>query len=103
MCNRLSKPSMYCKGARQSTQGDGHCGTTQGGPRHGFQSSFRDLAPEETDHRQEVVKAAFAHVVRHTAEVTYVRSDLFERRRGLENNWPRSLADGSGENPEPLE
>ena len=30
---------------------------------HGFRSSFRDWAAEETDHPREVVEAALAHVV----------------------------------------
>ena len=31
---------------------------------HGFRSSFRDWASEETDHPREVVEAALAHVVK---------------------------------------
>ena len=31
---------------------------------HGFRSSFRDWAAEETDHPREVIEAALAHVVR---------------------------------------
>ena len=35
---------------------------------HGFRSSFRDWAAEETDHPREVVEAALAHVVRNNVE-----------------------------------
>ena len=35
---------------------------------HGFRSSFRDWATEETDHPREVVEAALAHVVRNKVE-----------------------------------
>ena len=49
---------------------------------HGFRSSFRDWAAEETDHPREVVEAALAHVVQNKVEAAYARSDLFERRRG---------------------
>ena len=35
---------------------------------HGFRSSFRDWAAEETDHPREVVEAALAHVVRNKVE-----------------------------------
>ena len=50
---------------------------------HGFRSSFRDWAAEETDHPREVIEAALAHVVRNRVEAAYARSDLFERRRRL--------------------
>ena len=35
---------------------------------HGFRSSFRDWAAEETDHPREVVEAALAHVVQNKVE-----------------------------------
>ena len=58
---------------------------------HGFRSSFRDWAAEETDHPREVVEAALAHVVRNRVEAAYARSDLFERRRGLMEEWAAYL------------
>ena len=54
---------------------------------HGFRSTFRDWAAEETEHRREVVEAALAHVVRDKVEAAYARSDLFERRRRVMNDW----------------
>ena len=63
---------------------------------HGFRSSFRDWAGEETDHPREVIEAALAHVVRNRVEAAYARSDLFERRRVLMNDWSRYLAQGIG-------
>ena len=42
-----------------------------GGMPHGFRSSFRDWASERTDHAQEVVEAALAHVVRNQTEAAY--------------------------------
>ena len=59
---------------------------------HGFRSSFRDWASEETDHPREVVEAALAHVVRNRVEAAYARSDLFERRRRLMDDWADYLA-----------
>ena len=47
---------------------------------HGFRSSFRDWAAEETDHPREVIEAALAHVVQNKVEAAYRRTDLFERR-----------------------
>ena len=66
---------------------------------HGFRSSFRDWAAEETDHPWEVVEAALAHVVRNPVEAAYMRSDLFERRRRLMDDWASYLA-GEGRDPE---
>ena len=63
---------------------------------HGFRSSFRDWAGEQTDHPREVIEAALAHVVRNRVEAAYARSDLFERRRGLMDDWARYLAQGIG-------
>ena len=62
---------------------------------HGFRSTFRDWAGEETDHPREVIEAALAHVVRNRVEAAYARSDLFERRRVLMDDWARYLAQGS--------
>ena len=59
---------------------------------HGFRSTFRDWAAEETDHPREVIEAALAHVVRNRVEAAYARSDLFERRRVLMDDWALYLA-----------
>ena len=59
---------------------------------HGFRSSFRDWAAEETDHPREVVEAALAHVVQNKVEAAYRRTDLFERRRRLMDDWSAYLA-----------
>ena len=58
---------------------------------HGFRSSFRDWAAEETDHPREVIEAALAHVVQNKVEAAYARSDLFERRRLLMDDWATYL------------
>ena len=59
---------------------------------HGFRSSFRDWAAEETDHPREVIEAALAHVVQNKVEAAYARSDLFERRRRLMDDWAAYVA-----------
>ena len=64
---------------------------------HGFRSSFRDWAAEETNHPREVVEAALAHVIQNKVEAAYARSDLFERRRLLMADWAAYL-DGGREN-----
>ena len=61
---------------------------------HGFRSSFRDWAAEETDHSREVIEAALAHVIQNKVEAAYARSDLFERRRRLMADWEAYLDGG---------
>ena len=58
---------------------------------HGFRSSFRDWTAEETDHPREVIEAALAHMVQNKVEAAYRRTDLFERRRILMDDWARYL------------
>ena len=58
---------------------------------HGFRSSFRDWASERTDHPREVIEAALVHVVRNRTEAAYARSDLFDRRRRLMDDWAAYL------------
>ena len=64
---------------------------------HGFRSSFRDWAAEQTNHPREVIEAALAHVVQNRVEAAYARSDLFERRRVLMNDWAAYLGDERGQ------
>ena len=62
---------------------------------HGFRSSFRDWAEEETNHPREVVETALAHVVKNKVEAAYRRTDLLDRRRVLMEDWASYLAGGS--------
>ena len=43
-------------------------------------------------HPSEVVEAAFAHTVHNPTEAAYARSDLFERRRHLIDDWAAYLS-----------
>lgn len=61
---------------------------------HGFRSSFRDWAGEQTSFPREVMEFALAHVIKDKSEAAYARSDLFERRRKLMDAWA-SYLDGS--------
>jgi integrase len=54
---------------------------------HGFRSSFRDWAAEQTNVPRAVCEAALAHTLRDKTEAAYHRSDLFERRRELMTQW----------------
>ena len=54
---------------------------------HGFRTSFRTWASEQTDYPHAVCEHALAHTVGSDVERSYARSDLFERRRGLMADW----------------
>ena len=54
---------------------------------HGFRSSFRDFASEQTSVPHAVAEAVLAHQVGSDVERSYARSDLFEKRRGLMDRW----------------
>ena len=67
---------------------------------HGFRSSFRDWAAECSDAPREVCELALAHVNSNRVEAAYRRTDLFERRRVLMEEWSafvRGPVDGGGE------
>ena len=57
------------------------------GTPHGFRSSFRVWAAEQTDARREVMEAALAHTVGNAVERAYSRTDFFEKRRALMSQW----------------
>ena len=48
------------------------------------------------NHPREVVEAALAHVIQNKVEATYARSDLFERRRRLMDDWSAYLGCSAG-------
>jgi integrase len=54
---------------------------------HGFRSTFRDWAAEQTAFPSEVVEMALAHAVGNKVEAAYRRGDLFEKRRKLMDAW----------------
>ena len=54
---------------------------------HGFRSTFRDWAAEQTNTPRAVCEAALAHTLRDKTEAAYHRTDLFERRRELMSLW----------------
>lgn len=54
---------------------------------HGFRSSFRDWAAEQTSVAGEIAEAALAHAVPNAVEAAYKRTDFFDRRRELMDAW----------------
>ncbi len=59
---------------------------------HGFRTSFRMWAQEQTNFPREVAEAALAHVNRDKVEAAYARSDVFEKRRKMMESWAGYLA-----------
>ena len=60
---------------------------------HGFRSSFRDWAAECSDAPREVCELALAHMNTTRIEAAYRKTDLFERRRTLVEQWAAFLVD----------
>jgi integrase len=54
---------------------------------HGFRSTFRDWAAEQTNFPSEVAEMALAHTVSDKVEAAYRRGDMFEKRIKLMEAW----------------
>lgn len=54
---------------------------------HGFRSTFRDWAAEQTSYPREVAEMALAHAIGDKVEAAYRRGDLFEKRSHLMADW----------------
>lgn len=67
---------------------------------HGFRSTFRDWAAEQTSAPGEVAEAALSHAVLNAVEAAYKRTDFFDLRRDLMDAWGRFAAGeaGAGDN-----
>ena len=66
---------------------------------HGMRSSFRDWSAECSDAPREVCEIALAHVNSDRVERAYRRTDLFERRRTLMEEWAQYLNGSGGADP----
>jgi integrase len=63
---------------------------------HGFRSSFRDWAGNETSYPRDLIETALAHVIGDKAEQAYRRSDALDKRRKLMEAWSNYCAKNSG-------
>jgi integrase len=54
---------------------------------HGFRSTFRDWAGEQTNFPRELIEHALAHQLKDKAEAAYARSTMPEKRRALMDAW----------------
>jgi integrase len=68
---------------------------------HGFRSTFRDWAAEQTTIPNHVIEQALAHSIG-KVEAAYRRSDLFEKRRELMNAWGRFCTNAGDADVVPL-
>jgi integrase len=59
---------------------------------HGFRSTFRDWAGDQTNFAREVIEAAMSHQIKDRAEAAYRRSAALEKRRQLMSAWARYCA-----------
>lgn len=58
---------------------------------HGFRSTFRDWAGDETAFPREIIEQALAHTIQSKAERAYRRGTAIERRRELMEAWSNYL------------
>lgn len=56
---------------------------------HGFRSTFRDWAAEQTAYPHEVAEMALAHTVGNKVEAAYRRGDLYQKRVGIMRDWAK--------------
>ena len=63
---------------------------TDGVP-HGFRSTFRDWAADQTNYPDELRKVASGHKVGDSVQQSYQRTDLLEKRRRLMAEWSNFL------------
>lgn len=56
---------------------------------HGFRSTFRDWAAEQTNYAREVAEMALAHTVSDKVEAAYRRGGLFTKRQRLMSEWAK--------------
>lgn len=69
---------------------------------HGFRSAFRDWGGEATSATFEVLEASLAHSVGSETVRAYARSDLFEKRRALLDQWAAFLDGDQGAQVVPI-
>ncbi|MGN5517894.1 integrase arm-type DNA-binding domain-containing protein [Halopseudomonas sp. Lyrl_26] len=67
---------------------------------HGFRSTFRDWAGENTAHPRDVCEQALAHTLDSAVESAYRRGDMFEKRQKLMEDWANYL-DKSDQDAQP--
>lgn len=62
---------------------------------HGFRSTFRDYIAAETLHDYHTAEAALAHKLKDKVAAAYARSDLFDKRFKMMQDWSNYCASGT--------
>lgn len=62
---------------------------------HGFRASFRTWGSEQTRYEHEMLEFALAHTVGDQTVRAYMRTDMFEKRRQLMEDWSAFVARNS--------
>jgi integrase len=65
---------------------------------HGFRTSFRTWAQEQTNFPREIAEAALAHMSGDLVERAYARSDVFQKRRKMMDAWAAFIAEQRKDN-----
>jgi integrase len=63
---------------------------------HGFRSSFRNWAGDETDYAREHIEECLGHAVGNATERAYRRSTALEKRRAILAHWAQFCCGGTG-------
>jgi len=61
---------------------------------HGFRSSFRDWAGDETDFDRESIELCISHKVTSATEAAYRRKDALAKRRAIMQTWAEFCSNG---------
>jgi integrase len=69
---------------------------------HGFRSSFRDWAGNETNFPRDIAEAALAHAVGDSTEQAYRRGDALEKRRAMMASWAQWCEPREADNVVPI-
>jgi integrase len=64
---------------------------------HGFRSSFRTWAAEQTNYDHAVIEKSMAHTISNAVERAYNRANFFEKRRRLMADWCRFCTGDAGQ------
>ena len=65
---------------------------------HGFRSTFRDWAGDNTKFSREVAEAALSHAIGNVVERSYRRGDALGKRRLLMDAWAGFCVDEAVDN-----
>jgi hypothetical protein len=84
---RISGPAQGQVTTQQGNEQDAAADDADTVTAHGFRSSFRDWAGNETFYPRDLIETALTHVIGEKTEQAYCRSDALEKRRKLMEAW----------------